>query len=612
MELVPHQIIGAYRLDAQVGRGGFGTVWRATRVADGVAVAIKFLHSNFDDTAVRRFERESHALKRLKNHHCVALHEFVRRSPSNPAYLVTEFLDGRLLLEWAREPRPLDTTVEVMRQIAAALVAAHAVGVVHRDLKPANVMVSRSGHVTVLDFGLAKMSDDRQHGITATGEVLGTLGFMSPEQLRGLKTIGSATDIYCLGALAYLLLEGRPVFEGDSALEVAMQHLQAPAPSLRASHPERLVALVSRMLSKDPATRPSAEFVVAEFGRLHEPKSHEAPSTATSVKVVIGFVLALLAALGLLAWIALPDPGTPAPPVRGTRPISPAIVKVDEPAISVPDEVVAPPPAEAPVTGSPGCGRAHRGGRTTAGWGGNSVRVLLPPDYDPDREYPLIVALHENSQTPDQFLDELRFEPWVERGEFIVAAPAGDRPLFEDWTDLDETLRQVDSVKRSLCIDLERVYLIGHAGGGYGVEQLICKGGGFAAAAISSHRLKPDEFVCMPSAAVPVLFLAPERDSADPIEGCLVGCRRRVLPLAAHEEKLRQKNYCQDQVAAVEIEGVSCRTWPCEHELVSCTVPGGRHWPGYDQGAEWRRSPNEFDYQSAIWGFFQRHKRSTD
>ena len=227
--LKPGDVIEEFTLETEIGVGGFGVVWRASD-ANGYRVAVKVVRHALDADMRHRLEREAAALRRLDHPNCVRyLKAGARRGQP---YIITEFVDGEELGVWASRGRSLGELLSVCAQIADCLAHTHRSGVVHRDLKPANVLVLPEGAVKVIDFGISKIIG-RQGDITKTGEVVGTAGFMSPEQLRG-EPVGPATDQYALGTMMFELLEGRPPFAGPTALAVSMAHLNDPVPSMSA------------------------------------------------------------------------------------------------------------------------------------------------------------------------------------------------------------------------------------------------------------------------------------------------------------------------------------------------------------------------------------------
>ena len=235
---------GKYRIDARIGTGGMATVYRATRLMIGDAVAVKILHAGTlqDSGAPERFRREAQAAARLKHHNVVTVHDF-GVADDGTIYLVMELVEGeslRRLIERAGSLPPADAA-EILEQVCAAVDSAHDQGVVHRDLKPDNIVVSRRPaglHVEVLDFGIARLQDSAGIGtLTQQGSVLGTPHYMSPEQCRG-EDLDKRSDIYSLGVVLYEMLSGAVPFDATTSMAVAVKHANEDPPSLRAANPD--------------------------------------------------------------------------------------------------------------------------------------------------------------------------------------------------------------------------------------------------------------------------------------------------------------------------------------------------------------------------------------
>src|SRR5262245_47829849 len=227
-----------YLVEDKIGEGGFGAVFRGKQIATGREVALKILHPHniSDQTIVARFRREAEACSKLRHPHTVTTYDF-DETEDGILYLAMELLRGRSLHYLQKTEGPLDAmrVLRILDQVSASLSEAHANGIVHRDMKPENVFIeTRNGedHVKVLDFGIAKvMSDDRQvPALTAVGQTLGTLEFMSPEQLRGHKLDGRS-DIYALGMMAYEMLTGKLPFQSaKTPIDIINFHMKTEAP----------------------------------------------------------------------------------------------------------------------------------------------------------------------------------------------------------------------------------------------------------------------------------------------------------------------------------------------------------------------------------------------
>ncbi|HET8699655.1 MAG TPA: serine/threonine-protein kinase, partial [Gammaproteobacteria bacterium] len=250
--------IGHYRIEGRLGAGGMGVVYRAVDVRLNRPVAIKFLSADLLDAAAReRFRREAQTASALNHPHILTVHDVGEHAGRE--YLVTELVDGGTLAEWAEGVhgrRDWRRIVELLVGVGDGLAAAHAAGILHRDVKPANVLVSKSGHAKLADFGLAKSVNDGapRTSHTAAGVAIGTVAYMSPEQAAGAR-LDARSDVFAFGALLYELLEGRAPFSGRNDLEIMQSILHSAPRPLSDDLPEALRTLVDKSLEKDPAER---------------------------------------------------------------------------------------------------------------------------------------------------------------------------------------------------------------------------------------------------------------------------------------------------------------------------------------------------------------------
>ena len=273
--------IGNYKVVRLLGEGGMGRVFEAVHDQIGRRAAIKVLHAQFahNSEAYTRFLNEARAVNIIQHPGLVNVFEFGQTEDCSP-YIVMEFLEGETLADrLASVGRMSLGTLRIARQIASALMAAHAKHIVHRDLKPANVMLvpdpdmPGGERVKVVDFGIAKISAEHNDTgyKTRAGAILGTPTYMSPEQCRGAGEVTDKTDVYALGVMIYEMLVGRPPFVAEGGGEIMGMHLfQAPPPlhMLEPTLPLDLVDLVHSMLSKDPDARPSIVQVAHELDRI--------------------------------------------------------------------------------------------------------------------------------------------------------------------------------------------------------------------------------------------------------------------------------------------------------------------------------------------------------
>jgi eukaryotic-like serine/threonine-protein kinase len=263
--------LGPYEIQSPLGAGGMGEVYRAHDTRLDREVAIKVLPESFarDADRLRRFEQEARTVAALNHPNILAVYD-IGQNQGTP-YMVSELLDGETLREKMNDgPMPQRRAIEYASQLAEGLAAAHDKGVVHRDLKPENVFVTKDGRVKVLDFGLAKLARIEEaraqgaEGATATvpvhtmpGMVLGTAGYMSPEQVRG-KDVDARTDIFAFGAILYEMLSGQRAFKGESSIETMNAILKDDPPELETGKLELspgLERIVRRCLEKEPARR---------------------------------------------------------------------------------------------------------------------------------------------------------------------------------------------------------------------------------------------------------------------------------------------------------------------------------------------------------------------
>jgi predicted Ser/Thr protein kinase len=285
--IAPGEIIGDYRVEELVGRGGMGVVYRATQESLDRQVALKVIVPELaDDPEFRdRFHRESLVAASIDNPNVVPVYEAGQQG--NLLYLAMRFIDGvdlRTLLQ-SEGPLPPDRAAHVIDQVASALAAAHARGLVHRDVKPANVLVDTvaGDHVYLTDFGLARRVDSTS-AATKTGTMVGTLDYMPPEQITG-QNVDARADIYALGCVLYELLTGGVPFERDTEVAKLFAHVSSEVPSARARRPELTeeVDVVIRLaMAKSPEDRYQS---VQEFARAATAALAEVRSAAPTVRV---------------------------------------------------------------------------------------------------------------------------------------------------------------------------------------------------------------------------------------------------------------------------------------------------------------------------------------
>ncbi len=252
-----------FKIESKIGEGGFGAVYRGVQLATGRKVALKLLHPEMtkDENLVARFRREGMVLCNLRDAHTITTYDF-DQTPDGTLYIAMELLEGKSLHQVFHEQQPLEwkRMFKILTEMCSSLAEAHSQGIVHRDLKPENVYLeSRPGNpefVKILDFGIAKVMrgdsiDPQSPQLTATGQTLGTLEYMSPEQLMG-KALDGRSDVYALGVVAYEMITGRlpfPDAKGPAGL-ITAQLKQTPQPPSVAAPKLALPAAVDRVILK--------------------------------------------------------------------------------------------------------------------------------------------------------------------------------------------------------------------------------------------------------------------------------------------------------------------------------------------------------------------------
>jgi dienelactone hydrolase len=313
--------LGHYEIEAELGHGGMGTVYRARDTILGRIVAIKVLTADASDAdGAARALREARAASRLNHPNIVTVYELAHGADTNtpherlaPAFIVMEYLEGSSLAALIRPGGlPIDRVLDYASQIAEALAAAHEAGLVHRDVKPGNVMVLPSGRLKVLDFGLARQlpaaPTDETRAVTAAFRthhgVAGTIGYMAPEQIDG-RAADARSDVFALGVVIFELLTGRRPFAGDTAWATMNAIMNSDAPDvnrLRTDTPPNLVRIVARAIARDPADRyPSARDLATDLAAIRQratPASRPSRRRALAVAVLV-----TVAAVGAAGWM---------------------------------------------------------------------------------------------------------------------------------------------------------------------------------------------------------------------------------------------------------------------------------------------------------------------
>ncbi|MFP4579456.1 MAG: serine/threonine protein kinase [Candidatus Sumerlaeia bacterium] len=314
-------VIDGYRIDGLLGKGGMGAVYKGWDMDLQRQVAIKILSTDLieDEDAVTRFDREARILAEL-NHPNICQVFRIGKYGDIPFYAM-EHLDGRSLKDVLGQVRRInvDRAIRIVLQIAQGLKAAHEKGITHRDIKPANIMLMRDDMVKIVDFGIAKAFLDDTFK-TATGMLLGTPRYMSPEQGRGAN-VDFRSDIYSLGCTFYHILTGAPPFSAQNAIQLIEKHMKEPVRSITERNPnvpDKLCNLIYGMLEKNPADRISDySYLVISLQNIQDNQANQtykvhaqaparpvdAEDQKKSRKMVLGLVVSVVFVLALGVWM---------------------------------------------------------------------------------------------------------------------------------------------------------------------------------------------------------------------------------------------------------------------------------------------------------------------
>lgn len=380
--------LGDYHVLRKLGQGGMGQVYLAEQISLKRKVALKILRPELaaDAKAIERFRREAMTIAQATHANIVQVYDF--KDFDGMHCFAMEYVEGRNLKDYVAKKGPPEVPIalSIMRQVASALQRASELGIIHRDIKPENILLTRKGEAKVADFGLARdpAGDAAALNLTQTGVTMGTPLYMSPEQVEG-KPVDCRTDIYSFGVTCYCMLAGQPPFQGNTAFEVAVQHVNKPPPPLakvRPDLPEALCAIVHKMMAKDPAQRyQTGRDLLRDIVRLREGVGATSAQPAISVETpalsldesgqetatlpptasrrwLIGGVAGSLVLAGLigagLAWVERRrDAAPPAP--ESARPADGAVVeailqpnKREQALGTLVEEAISPPAGKSP------------------------------------------------------------------------------------------------------------------------------------------------------------------------------------------------------------------------------------------------------------------------
>ncbi len=423
-------VAGKYRVERELGRGGMGMVVAATHIHLGTTIALKFLNDAMMSEAhvVARFLREARASAQLRNEHICRILDF--GTEGDVPYIVMELLEGDDLAKLVRHaPLDIATAADYVIQACLGLAEAHAAGVIHRDLKPSNLFLTHrpdgSTLVKVFDFGVAKNTQSVDVNLTTTASVVGSPGYMSPEQVRASKNVDARSDIWALGVILYKLVSTRMPFKAESITDLAVAIAMDPTPPLT-NVPPPFEAIVLKCLEKDPARRyqdvmqlvaalsPFTQFSRGTVPFVTAPQNvhaqiHDSPTTLCGASGVIerlppprnvrpwiiGGVLSVI--VGVVVGLTWTSGSTaPAPAHQGI--------------VTTPVEMVSPTPAPAEPVTSPATATAPP--------------PVAPPITPPAKPVPAVVVAPSTPVTPPV--------PVAKKPVAHVVAPKpGDKPVVE-------------------------------------------------------------------------------------------------------------------------------------------------------------------------------------
>jgi predicted Ser/Thr protein kinase len=278
--------LGRYPIEAELGRGAMGVVYRSTHPRLEIPVAIKVLAEQYSsDTSFRqRFHREAATVAALNHPGIVRVYDFDEDGPV--LFIVMEWVEGRSMRSWLDEYGrfSVDVSVDLVQQLLSAVGVAHDYGIVHRDLKPDNILISNRGKTKILDFGISKLIDDK-HRLTATGSMVGTPAYMAPEQVKG-EQVDASSDIYSLGMILYELLHGEPPFTGQLPAVLHSQVFDRPRAST--AIPSPIMEIIWKATAKDRSQRfQTCEAFSGAFHYMPKPAAAQPPTEAVSAELPI-------------------------------------------------------------------------------------------------------------------------------------------------------------------------------------------------------------------------------------------------------------------------------------------------------------------------------------
>lgn len=625
-----------YRIDGELGRGGFATVYSAWELALQRPVALKVLHPGPDGTyapeATARFHRELRSLGELRSPHTVRLLNSGTTS-EGLHFAVFEQLEGKDLGSVIGERgalRPAEA-MRILEQLLESLAEAHHRGILHRDLKPENVIVTHVGSelsVKLIDFGIARRLDRGSPSITATGELIGTPRYMSPEQLTD-KPLTAASDLYSLGMIGIEMCLGREALQGGAwgdQLDRLRTGYVFPV-GHGEGLPHRLREVLERLTARDPGDRyPNADAALAALQGQREPaKFHREPPSPNReapqrAYFVAGVGLTVVVALLVVSLWPSEEPQPPLPSVT-----------LPAPAVSRP-QVKPPQPARTPKSGGE-CDVerlpfvADEVTRRVEIANDLSSRIpahwVLPSTIDLAAPVTLLIMVHERGVDPAELASKSGFAKLAVEHGFAFAVP--ELPIERgirhgesaEVLNLDGATARVqalhDWASTKLC--LGKVLLVTLGSAGEVGDRLMCMpwlSGLAMNARMSPHPATLAEYCSVQPRRVPTIWLYPTDSKHHPQETGDLSCRGKAYTgpsLSKLEEQWIREHGCGDIEEIAHGTSVCRRPVDCEVPMQLCMIDGGHPWPGMPSrpiddcdGV----APN-FDSAGLVWKFFEEH-----
>lgn len=631
---------GRYRVGSTLGEGAFGVVLRAEELNSGRLVAIKILkpgEHGYDPKMEARFLREMRVVAKLQSPYTVKLFDF-GRTEDGLLFMVCEYVAGEDLVQLIHRRERLEEheALRILQQALLGIAEAHDLGILHRDIKPHNIrampLPDGSVHVKVLDFGLARpLVDDAN--LTATGKVVGTLRYMSPEQLYNAELTPS-TDIYSLGIVACEMLLGREATKFQDYREISVE-----GKGLSGS----TVQLLRRMTAIDPKQRyASAQEVLHDIQSILNgvtitseeptgaitprvgPAPHaRAPHVGSSATTLTRAPRETSGRRRLVALVAVPV-------VAVAVAIAFAVVTgADEQATTEQVEsnlgtilrstpVETPPEPLAIHDDGTGCGKSPgtlglRRMQKMDGLSATEWLLYTPHSYDRTKPHPVVILFHNDGQTPGSFLDRTRFDELADASGVVLIVPgSGAVPLpWRERSTVELIPGFFEAAAKRLCLDRDRVFAVGHSTGAIGAQRLACEGFPLKAIALHAYRPMHKEPLCRKPKQLPQLILSPLGSRRIPQEGGAACSPVVHLSLDEFEAIAREENGCgTGQEHWFEGESGNCWSWvECAVPLSSCHIEGGVGWPGsgipeFDILQCDPPAPDDISANALIWQFF--------